>query len=66
MGISDFDTGPYVNTYKVIVGASGVTFCYQESCEGAGYANAPKPAVKLVLLDAYLELKVTSISISVP
>jgi hypothetical protein len=66
MGISDFDTGPYVNSYKLIVGASNVTFCYQASCEGAGYVNAPKHAVKLVLLVAYLELKVTSISVSIP
>jgi hypothetical protein len=66
IGISDFDTGPYVNTYKLKVDASGVTFCYAASCETAGYVNAPKPAVKLVLQDAYLELKVTSIAVSIP
>jgi hypothetical protein len=34
-----------------------VTFCFQASCKTAGYVNAPKSAVKLVLLDAYLKLK---------
>lgn len=66
LGVSDFDTGPYVNTYKIMVGATGVMFCYQGSCEAAGYANAPKPAAKLVLLDAYLELKITSVTVSIP
>jgi hypothetical protein len=66
IGISDFDTGPYVNTYKLKVDASGVTFCYAQSCETAGYVNAPKLAVKLALQDAYLELKVTSIAVSIP
>ena len=66
IGISDFDTGPYVNSYKLIVGVSGVTFCFQASCETAGYVNAPKPAVKVVLQDAYLQLKVTSIAVSIP
>jgi len=66
LGVSDFDTGPYVNSYQLMVGTPGVTFCYQGSCEGAGYVHAPTPAVKLVLLDAYLELKVTSVSVSIP
>jgi hypothetical protein len=66
MGVSDFDTGPYVNTYKLMVGASGVTFCFQGSCESAGYANTPKRAVKLVIQDASLELKVTSVAVSIP
>jgi hypothetical protein len=34
--------------------------------ETAGYVNAPKPAVKVVLQDAYLELKVTTIAVSIP
>jgi hypothetical protein len=66
IGISDFDTGPYVNSYNFKVDAAGVTFCYAASCETAGYVNAPKPVVKVVLQDAYLELKVTSIAVSIP
>jgi hypothetical protein len=43
-----------------------VTFCYEQSCETAGYVNAPKPAVKLVLQDAYLQAKITSLTVSIP
>jgi hypothetical protein len=66
MQVSDFDTGPYNNTYKVIVGASDVTFCFAQSCQVASYSNAPRTSLQLVLQDAYLQLKVYSVTVSIP
>ena len=66
MQVSDFDVGPYDTPYQVRIGATNVQFCFQGGCESVGFVNIPKTPLTVVVQDDYLEMKVSSLSVSMP
>jgi hypothetical protein len=55
-----------VITYVFQVGAANVQLCASQACLSAAYVTAPPSELKLVLQDSYLQVVITSLTITVP